>query len=390
MWDKATAKMYKSLNVDMKLTLDQKAILKHWFNAYVLMYNVTLKHIKKNYEETGKTEVNFKTLRTYFLKEKRDAIVKKSNNLDYLNCGIKVHMLDGAIKVACANYKSALSNLKAKNIKQFRIKYWNTSKPFYILDVEPVYFTQNSICPRILGSIDCFCDGEPFDLGLIQSHYKTTCKIYYDKYKDKYSLLVPEHVNPKKVKSSKKIISLDPGIRTFMTGVSEDEVLKIGTNATCKIKPMLKKIDKYNQMKLPIKIKTKLTNRYHRKITDLVTDLHWKTIHKITNEYENVLIGDMSVKGIISTQTSNLNKMTKRIAQSLSFYKFRERLEYKCHIKGKQYIKVNEKYTSKMCSNCGYVDDNLGSKKIYNCKNCGVSMDRDVNGCRDIYLKIAC
>ena len=49
----------------------------------------------------------------------------------------------------------------------------------------------------------------------------------------------------------------------------------------------------------------------------------------------------MSSKSIVS-KGSNLNKMTKRIALHLNFYKFHERLKYKCNISETKYGKIDE------------------------------------------------
>ena len=94
----------------------------------------------------------------------------------------------------------------------------------------------------------------------------------------------------------------------------------------------------------------------------------------------------MSPKGIIRKR-GNLNKSTKKLVSALSFYKFRQRLEFKCGIRGCKYKIVDEYYTSKMCSQCGNIDEKLGSSKVYNCKKCGLKIDRDYNGARNIYLK---
>ncbi len=48
---------------------------------------------------------------------------------------------------------------------------------------------------------------------------------------------------------------------------------------------------------------------------------------------------------------------------------------------------VDERYTSKVCSNCGNVKEDLKGSEIYDCSNCMCVMDRDVNGCRGIYIK---
>jgi putative transposase len=116
--------------------------------------------------------------------------------------------------------------------------------------------------------------------------------------------------------------------------------------------------------------------------------MHWKTINFLTNNYKTILIGDMSSKSIINNKTSNLSKLNKQLANALSFYKFREKLQYKSSIKNNNYVKVNEYYTSKMCSNCTFIKKDLGPNKKFNCNNCNLIQDRDINASRNICLKM--
>jgi putative transposase len=149
---------------------------------------------------------------------------------------------------------------------------------------------------------------------------------------------------------------------------------------------MLIKIDKINKYKNN-KYKRKAILIKNRKIKNLVNELHWKTIDYLTKNYKTIIIGDMSVKSIVNNKNSNLSKMTKRIAYTLSFYKFKERLKYKCLLNNCNYSEVNEKYTSKMCSNCCTYNEILGSNKTFNCSNCNTTIDRDLNGSRNICFK---
>lgn len=48
---------------------------------------------------------------------------------------------------------------------------------------------------------------------------------------------------------------------------------------------------------------------------------------------------------------------------------------------------IGEEYTTKTCGNCGTLENNIGDKKEWSCKNCKVSFDRDINGARNIMLK---
>jgi len=47
---------------------------------------------------------------------------------------------------------------------------------------------------------------------------------------------------------------------------------------------------------------------------------------------------------------------------------------------------VNESYTSKTCTECGELNDVQGSEE-YHCNVCGLDVDRDVNGSRNILIK---
>ena len=41
-----------------------------------------------------------------------------------------------------------------------------------------------------------------------------------------------------------------------------------------------------------------------------------------------------------------------------------------------------------MCSNCTFIKKDLGPNKIFNCNNCNLIQDRDVNASRNICLKM--
>jgi transposase len=68
--------------------------------------------------------------------------------------------------------------------------------------------------------------------------------------------------------------------------------------------------------------------------------------------------------------------------------KFLERLKTYSEKLDNQLIITSEDYTSKTCGRCGNIDKKLGSKEIYTCEKCNYKEDRDLNGARNILLKL--
>ena len=364
----------------VKVLLDdrQKNIIKQWVKAYITMYNVTLKYIKT----LGliKHKVSYQKIRTYHLKAQRNEILAHSGG-EY-GSYIKVHILDTAIKLACSNFNAALTNKAKGHIKKFRMRYWRYNKSSTVIEIESNFFKQGTMCRDPLGFVQC----DNFSLKEIEDHYKVSCFLKCEK--NKYTLIIPEKIEINKSKALKEFIVLDPGVRTFQTGLSDNHVNQYCTNSRNVIERHLKKIDVTTKNeKIPLKIKRKIILREKMKIKFLVTELHWKTINHLVSNYKTILIGDMSVKGITCRETSNVSKMTKRVAYNLSFYRFRQRLQNKCIANNRNYIEANEKYTSKTCSKCAAYDAKLGSSHVYNCKKCNNLIDRDINACRCILLK---
>ena len=99
-----------------------------------------------------------------------------------------------------------------------------------------------------------------------------------------------------------------------------------------------------------------------------------------------IIIGNWSTKNCISKKGS-LNKMLKRVCNSLRYFDFLNKLIYKSNYNNISLKIQNESYTSKLCSKCGTINNNLGSKKIFNCNSCNMKYDRDMNACRNILIK---
>ena len=246
-------------------------------------------------------------------------------------------------------------------------------------------FINGSVRDNVLGEVNGYYNGKKFNLASITKD----SELLYNRKIDKYILLVPENAKILNNEKKNEISIMDPGIREYMSCLSENKVIKIGAGISKRIEEYLEKINLINQNEeIQQKRKKKLEIKYYNKLEHLIDELHWKTINYLTLNYKKILIGNMSAKGIVSNENAfQLRDITKQAVMVMGYYKFRQRLEYKCKCRGCIYECVDEWITSKACSLCGNIKENLFGNKVYNCENCGSKMDRDINSDRNIYIK---
>lgn len=248
------------------------------------------------------------------------------------------------------------------------------------------------------------------------------CKLLFQRAKRTYTLLVPV---PTKLKirplRGDKIIALDPGVRTFLTGFDPNQtVLEIGkqdVTRLCRLAhhkdkflsqldqlqpkwtqkerheydhgdPRLAFVKKHWRQRRKIR---SLLLRLQQRIENLVTDLHWKTANFLCSNYDVILLPKLEVSRLVRKdergQRRKISKSTVRRMLLLSHYKFRQRLLCKAKQHGVLVLFVNEAYTSKTCTRCGILNHTLGSQKVFRCADCGLQMDRDIAGARNIFLR---
>ena len=372
----------------------QKRLLLNWMSTYLKMYNATLKLFKDCRFNKRKISLNWKKVRTAYMKDIKKRILDASDlkiligynkmKPKYLNTTVNGHILDFAIQDACAKYKSCLTNLKKGNIKFFRLRYLKQSKNTIVMKIEKNFIDpkRNTFCSSVFK--DSFKFQNNFQLMDVECDFT----IHYNRKTDEFYLLNPIKIDQIKKHNIRESAGVDPGIRTFLTVYSNTKCVKIGNNIIATILKYLKKIDKLNSSECmkKDKVKNKLITKYYKKISNLVDDLHWKSINYLTSNFGNVLIGNMSTKSIISNDSKiQLDDNIKRVAQHMSLHKFRTRLAFKCLQKGIGYLDVDEAYTTMTCTKCGYKND-VKNKKQIRCKLCKLNIDRDFAGGRNILI----
>lgn len=208
------------------------------------------------------------------------------------------------------------------------------------------------------------------------------------------------------------VVALDPGVRTFQTCYTADgEVHHWSPGDISKIHRLCWRYDqlqsKRAQLVAQIPGNKADKDRRHRKIRrmrkaglrlqakirGLVQEVHCKLVLWLCRHYRLILLPDFETSEMVrKTSTTGakrrINRRSARAMLTWSHYKFKQRLLHKAReFPWVQVMLVNEAYTSKTCGACGHIHDALGGSKVFRCPQCGLTVDRDVNGARNIILR---
>lgn len=133
------------------------------------------------------------------------------------------------------------------------------------------------------------------------------------------------------------------------------------------------------------KVKKHLGETYSR-LKDTRNDFLHKKANQLTNCDESyIALGDIKVQSIIDSKKSKKGLVKSFYNNSLSIFK--NYVSYKAIKKDKTLLKIDERNTSRTCSCCGNINNNLKlSDRIYHCLECENSIDRDVNAAINMKL----
>lgn len=418
--NKKTGKMeniIKSNKIKLYFNSNQKSFIKRLYGAYRYFYNRTISyinnynkitkgtfyHIKYN-DESTKININLKEIKNPFtFYTIRDLI--KNNYPSWLKeFNVPSHLIDKAINEATDNYDKCLQKLYKKQIFYFKLEHKTKKDKIQTMNIElsmihsqtnSLFYnlSENSKNKYVFRNIKSSCKF---------SKYKNICdsSITYNQRLNEFYLNINyEDIKlPKKeILNNKKIGSIDPGIKTFITIYSDNSIDKIGIGIREKIEKICRDIDiltskqnkkndkkyKYNYQK-----RKSLRKALHRKIKyleNLKTELHNKTIKFLCDNYGKIIIPPFETQKMVSE--NKIDNRTSRSLMNLSYYKFLSKLKNRCKEYDIELVIRPEYYTSKTCTRCGNIKRDLKNADIYKCNICNLHIDRDTNGARNIMLR---
>lgn len=377
--------MLKAKKIKLYPTTQEKEKLMKWFGAVRWTYNKCLEHVQTDHTSD---KMNKKLLRSKFIN--KDVIEDKEYVKD-----VPYDVRDEAMADLIKNVKSNCAKIKRKTLERFQLKFKTLKNENQSVAIRARHFYRKKGEYAFIQEMKKSEHIEP-------NSVKNDFRILKDVYGDYWLCLLYK----KELRSDRQafhfskyendgVISLDPGVRTFLTGYDgyQEQVIHLGTSQKL-IEQLFSELDllecrmsnKRNKRVLKLR---KACQKKRRRIRNLIKDMHYKISNFLCSNYKTILIPKFNTQDMMKYEGGRvINKSTVRLMSTQSHYKFRQRLLEKsneyvhCNV-----ILVSESYTSKTCSRCGKLHNNLGGSKTYKCISCGMEMDRDVNGAKNILLK---
>jgi len=404
---------------------EQKQHFKHCFGVSRYFYNKSIDEINKRYKDrkdqfnnkntcihcNNKKEENSWSCSKHLKKEIkwnlkitlpsiRPIVMSSDENVSNNMLWQKEVAFDTrqmAINDAVKSYVSSVSLLKMNKIKKFDLKYKTKKNKYQIFWVNYKAITKDyKLFTRRLKSKSKLRIRKKQRVllsKLIPNGIDSFCKIQKSG-KNIYHLIISyekkDIINKNKKDS---FISLDPGERIFQSGYSSDnKCYQFGIKQMEQIKRIHKKIDNLKSLRSTnFCSKTKNKNyknkidQYDYKVLNIVNNLHNQVSSFLSKKYKTIIIGKLNTHKIL--KSCGLNNKINRLLHVQSHYKFRIKLNLLCKDNKSNLIVQEEQFTTKTCGNCGCINENVGSNKIFNCDKCNLIADRDFHAARNILIK---
>jgi len=201
----------------------------------------------------------------------------------------------------------------------------------------------------------------------------------------KWYVILTCEFDPKPLPKNDKIVGVDVGVKHFAvlsdgTKIGNPKFISKEEKNLAKAQRKLSRLEK----------DTKEWEKQRRVVARIYERITWKRqdfIHKlsreIVNKYGVIVIEDLNIKGMIKKKKNKKRSLSKLILDA-AWKDFCHKLAYKAEWAGRQVVAIDPRYTSQICSECGFQQKMPLNKRIFKCRNCNFEADRDYNAARNI------
>lgn len=142
------------------------------------------------------------------------------------------------------------------------------------------------------------------------------------------------------------------------------------------------------------KTKRKLAKVWN-KIAEIKRNYSHHSSKELSTKFAKIALEELKIQKMVKSAKGTVEEPGKKVKQKTglnrsinqqNWYQFRSMLEYKMTRNGGKVELVDPKNTSRMCSECGHVDEkNRKTQSEFKCLNCGHEENADLNAARNIH-----
>src|SRR5215470_3257480 len=190
-----------------------------------------------------------------------------------------------------------------------------------------------------------------------------------------YALLVCEAPKPEPMPPTGQTVGVDVGISSFAT-LSNGEVienprhLKSAMDDLQRQQRLLSRRQKGSKRRAKQRIKVA---RAHLKVSRCRKDFHHKVSTDLIRGFDAITVEDLNIRGMVK------NRHLARAISDVAWGSFFTITKSKAENAGRTFERVDPRYTSQICSNCGHKQKMPLAVRIYECAKCGIIIGRDHN-----------
>lgn len=372
----------KARKIRVYPTVEQKATLAQWFGTARWTYNQCLDTIKKDREMKTR-----KALRQAVVNNECHSTTPWALKTPY-------EVRDAAMVELLDAYASNFAKKRKNASHQFEIRRRSKKKaPQESIMIRGKCYKKGVFYPQFFGKTP-LRSSEP-----LPDTVDYDCKLTRTRL-GQYYLVIPQPLDmasDNQARLQERVVALDPGVRTFQTAYDPSgSVIEFGKGDIGHIYRICSYMDDLQSRIASTKdLRHKARYRMRRawrkmqwRVRNLVDECHKKIVKFLCSNYSVVLLPAFETQKMVIRNQRKISSKTARAMVTWSHYRFKQRLLFKrqeypwCKV-----VVCDEAYTSKTCGQCGALNHHLGSNKMFHCPRCRATIDRDVNGARNILLK---
>jgi putative transposase len=190
-----------------------------------------------------------------------------------------------------------------------------------------------------------------------------------------YVLLVCEIPKPSPLAKTGETVGVDVGIKSFATLSTGEEIanprhLKQAADQLAREQRRLSGKVKGSQNRKKARGKVALR---HLGVHRSRKHFHHEEAAKLVERFDRIAVEDLNIRGMVR------NRRLAKAILDVAWGQFFAITKSKAENAGRTFERVNPRYTSQTCSNCGHRQKMPLAIRVYECEKCGFVCDRDHN-----------